>query len=301
MNTEDSTAMSAETAGDDTAELDLLRRQVDAIQISLAAKATPWYRNPSTVLSVAALLFSFGTTAVSYLRTESQDIQNARTELRTLLQRLAALPREGVETAKKYETDPATATSLGGFIGQENTILARQAAEIANRIPARYVSATEYYAVGVALQNAYNVDGAKAFFTKALSVSKDFSDEVAALRTRGNLLFLSGQPEAGRKDYQDALDIFRGPRELSYNDYVKKNTHVITQLSWAYSELGLNARDSAMQHVNAAESYLSGLPPSPGLEQMKAQIGQTRALIAGGMQQPQSIGAGLPPGIQSGR
>ncbi len=63
-------------------DLLLLKREVDALQIAIHRQEAPWYKNMSTVLSIVALLFSFGTTFVSYKRTESQDVQNARVELR---------------------------------------------------------------------------------------------------------------------------------------------------------------------------------------------------------------------------
>jgi tetratricopeptide (TPR) repeat protein len=278
-------------------DIELLRQQVDAIQVAMAEKSRPWHRNPSTLLSLLALLFSFGTTMVSYVRTEAQDVQSARIELRTMLQRLAALPRESVESMKRYKDDPATIAALSGFLNQENAILARQAAEIAKKIPERYISATEYYAVGVALQNAYNVEAAKEFFTKALNVSTDINDRVGALRTRGNLLFISGQPEAGRKDYIQALDVFTGPAESIHNDYIKKSMHVTTQLAWAYAEFSINSREAALQHVGIAESYLAGLTPGPGLDLMKAQIAQTKALIFGTLPPAFPVGGMLQSGL----
>jgi tetratricopeptide (TPR) repeat protein len=236
----------------------------------------------ATILSVVALLFSFGTTYVSYKRTQSQDVQNARVELRGLLQRLAALPRENFEITKKYERiDPSAVASISSFINQENAFLARQAAEITKKLPTEFVSATEYYAIGVALQNAYNVDGAKESFTKAIDISTDLSDKVGALRMRANLLFITGQPDAGRVDYQKALNIFSDFGKDSYNEYTKKSTHIWTELGWAYSEANIGSKDKALQHVLSAENYLSGLMASPGVEQLRNQITQAKSLIAG--------------------
>lgn len=86
-------------------DLNLLKREVDALQIEILGIKIPWYKNISTILSILALIFSFGTTFVSYSRTKSLDIQSQRVELRGLLQRLAALPRENVEITKKYSGD----------------------------------------------------------------------------------------------------------------------------------------------------------------------------------------------------
>ena len=65
------------------------------------------------------------------------------------LQRLEVGPKEKVETRKKYADDPGSINLVGGFINQENALLARQAAELAKRLPGNLVSGTEYYAIAV--------------------------------------------------------------------------------------------------------------------------------------------------------
>src|SRR5262245_6234256 len=95
-----------DTSANNGIDLVLLKREVDALQIVVQSKTTPWYRSTSTIISIMALLFSFGTTSVSYLRTQSQDVQSLRTELRGVLQRLTELPKENVQMAKAYESDP---------------------------------------------------------------------------------------------------------------------------------------------------------------------------------------------------
>ena len=269
-----------QNAGNQSVDLLLLQKEVETLKSAMQGERTPWYRNISTVLSVIAMLFSFGTTFVSYKRTESQDIQNARVELRGLLQRLSALPRENIEMTRKYEnTDPSVVASIGSFINQENTLLARQASEIDHKLPPQYVSATEYYAIGVALQNAYDVIGAKELFTTAIDVSTNLNDRVGALRSRANLLFITGQPDAGRVDYQRALNVFSDFSNASYNEYTKKSTHIWTELAWAYSEASIGSRDAAFQHVQNAEHHLSGLPDGPGVQQLKNQISQAKNIL----------------------
>jgi tetratricopeptide (TPR) repeat protein len=172
-------------------------------------------------------------------------------------------------------------------------LLARQAAEIAKKLPPQYVSATEYYSISVALQNAYNVEGAKELITKAIDVSTDLSDRVGALRMRANLLFITGQPDAGRVDYQRALNVFSDFNRDTYNEYTKKSTHVWTELGWAYSEANVGARDAALQHVANAEHHLSGLAPSPGADQLRNQINQTKAVLVAAHTQP--IPSNVPP------
>lgn len=260
--------------------VEVMKREIDALQITVAGQSKPWYYNISTLLSVVALIFSFGTTFVSYQRTKMQDIQNARAELRGLLQRLAALPKENVELGMKYATDPAAQNMVSSFINQENTLLVRNAAELARNLPAKSVSATEYYAIAVASQAAYDLAGAEQFLSYAMNTEPDFNIGIACLRTLAHLKFIQGRPDAGRVDYQKALDIFS--KYPQYDPFTRANTNVLTELSWAYSEAGSNGPGLASQHVENAERILASLPQSPGVEGLKSTVSQARMRISSG-------------------
>lgn len=270
-----------------TIDLVLLKREVDALQIVVHSQSTPWYRNISTLISVIALIFSFGTTYVSYVKAKNQDIQNLRVELRGLLQRLSALPKENVEMMKKYESDQASLISIGGFLNQENALLSRQAAEIARKIPSEYISATELSAIANALLYSYNIDGAKELFTKAIDVSEDMNDRITGLRNRANILFMTGQPEAGRVDYQRALNVF-SEINSKYNDFTQKATHIQTEEAWAYAAANIGAKDEALQHLRNAENYVSSLPPGKETDRIRQGVLQEKAMISGDQPLPKA-------------
>ncbi len=61
----------------------------DALQIASKPTEGSGLRSPTLIISLLALLFSFGTTAVSYYQIRQQDIHDARTELRGLIERLS--------------------------------------------------------------------------------------------------------------------------------------------------------------------------------------------------------------------
>lgn len=131
------------------------------------------------------------------------------------------------------------------------------------------------------MQNAYNVEGSKKLFTKAIDKSTDLNDKVTALRGRAILLFIIGQPDAGRVDFQKALSVFSDYGNI-YNEYTKKSTHIWTELNWAAAEAGIGSKDLALQHISNAESYLSGLIAGPGTSQLKNQIDQQKNIIISG-------------------
>jgi hypothetical protein len=190
-------------------KLTTMKREIDALQIAVTSqKKKPWYKDISTILSVVALIFSFSTTYVSYRRTEAQDIQSTRQELRGLLQRLAALPKENVENSLKYPHDPGQVGYLGSMIVQEDAILARQAAELARKLPAKTITAPEYYGIATALGYSYEIEPEREFLKLCEENAKDFATELAALRAFAVLEFNTGNPAQGRVKYQQAVAIF---------------------------------------------------------------------------------------------
>lgn len=255
--------------------VDLLKKEVDTLQAETGVRKTPWYKTPATIISLAALLFSFGTTAVSLVRTYKQDVQDRRAELRGMLQRLAALPKEGFEVTLQHSDNPVAVRTLGGYFNQENSILARQAAELAMSLPENKVSATELLAVGIALQNSYDMAGARDFSERAVNASRTFNDEISARRTLAGHLFLEGSPESGRREYQRALDIFGTYK--GYDADVQVTTHVETELMWASSEMRLGMRQDARQRLLRAEERLSNVRDSPMRDHLLSHVRSAHA------------------------
>src|SRR5215216_4743963 len=154
--------------------VDMLKKEVDALQIEVMKPAKPWYQNAGVLVSLMAVLFSFGTAAASYQQIRAQDRRAARTELRQLIQRMAAIPKENIELTKTYEKDATTSNTLSGFINQENVVIGRQAAEIIERIPDD-VSAYEYQAVARAVFASNDIERGTVLVERGLMVAKDYS------------------------------------------------------------------------------------------------------------------------------
>ena len=114
--------------------VDALRAELDALGGEVARKR-PWWREVTTLVAVAALVFSFGTTIVSYVRTSEQDVHDSAVELRTLVERLTQIPADILEANKTYADDPVTASTLASIYTQEEVLDAQQAAQIMDRIP----------------------------------------------------------------------------------------------------------------------------------------------------------------------
>src|SRR4051812_6272855 len=97
----------------------------------------------SFIVSIFAVLFSLGTTAVSWWHTKQQEVHDTRVELRGLLQRLSVLQRDFAEARVKYKDDQVDLSTIGGAIQQENIVVAKQAVDLSRRI-STHVTASEY-------------------------------------------------------------------------------------------------------------------------------------------------------------
>ncbi len=261
----------AEQVGRDLGErLDLLKKEVDALQIAVTGQNKVWYKDASTIVAVLALAFSFGTTFVSLRRADVQDVQSTRQELRGLLQRLTTLPKEALEARIRYREDPNALEASYSLVNEENALLTRQAAELAKKLPRDSVSATEYYAIATAMQNSYNLAGEKEFLKLSMDAAKDFSDEIATIRASANLDFIQAHPEAGRVAYQQALNIFA--KYPGYDQYTVASTNIVTEQLWAGSEASLGSRALVGQHIVNAENILGTLAPGPTTDLLRSQI-----------------------------
>lgn len=259
-------------------ELTSLRRRVDRIAEDVQATKLPWYKNVATLLSAAALVFSLGSTVVSGWHTQEQDTHNLRTELRGLLQRLAALPKEAIEDTDKYKDNPGALVALGRLKNEENVILARQADEILNRLPKDQVSATDYIAVATALANSSMFDAALVDLKRALVVASPvLNDELGALRNLAMLEMTLGKAGDARTHYQQAADIFGRDPYRGYDQVTKLMANADTEITWADTEMSGGNADLFQQHLNKAEQFANSLPKGGPRDFIMANIAQHRS------------------------
>src|SRR5262249_34367656 len=254
-----------------------LERRVQLLSEEVHTAHLPWYKNITTLISVAALVFSLGTTIVAGWHTKEQDTHNLRSELRGLLQRLAALPKENLELFQKYRNDPATLNSLSGFLNQENVLLARQADELLRRLPDDQVSATDYIGVSMALTTSRMFDAAIVDLNRALRIASPIlDDEIGALRNLASLEMGLGKTGDARAHYQLAADIFGKDPYRGYDQFTKVLTNTLTELAWAFSEGSAGNWDMFQQHVGKAEQLANSLPKGPQTDFLRDQVNQLK-------------------------
>ncbi len=64
--------------------LEILRKRVDSLELTSQEKHKTWYRQPSTVLAIVALLVSIGSTFYSQTASKQETIRSKKEELRKL-------------------------------------------------------------------------------------------------------------------------------------------------------------------------------------------------------------------------
>ncbi len=216
-----------------------------------------WFREFGSILAVTALVFSFGTTFVSYVRTANQDEHDQRLELNGLAQRLYAIQRESVAAAVTYANNPDAIAALGRALTQEQLLVARQAARLMNSLPKDQVGASELaFVAAVLISN--NIDGlGLSLLDRAVTASTDVNDRTGALRTLASRLFALGRLDDGRQKFGEALLVFDRNGGFPSDDalYVA-STQFDTQLFWAQAELTYGSCDRAKEHAAQARTYV---------------------------------------------
>jgi tetratricopeptide (TPR) repeat protein len=264
-------------------DLRSVRMEVDAIQISVLKSHTPWYKSLPTIISILALVFSFGTTYVSHKRTKLQDTLSSKSDLCNTLQRLSNIGSKLVEINIEYAENPQAIANIGGQLNVENALLANQAAEIVSKLSLDNVSAIELYTIAMTFQAVYQNEKAKEFYQfsfREADNANDMSTALAAKRGIANIHFIIGQPENGRVYFQEALSIFKNNKSYKgYNDFTQKSSHIATLLNWAGAEAANGFIEDANNKLDEAVNIVNSLPPSMFKGQLEGQINQTRLQI----------------------
>ena len=260
-------------------KLEILKAEVDSLQIQSAKKSRPWYSKPVNLLSVFALLFSFGTTTFTFWKGHLSDISENRKEVRELIQRITRLPIENFEHMQKYENN-AQGQALGGMISQEQLLLANQAAEKINQYPETFNS-TEYFAVAGALANTNSPTHVPIFLKKAMDISTTANDFIVASRSYGHLLFTQSKIDEGRSYYSKALTEVWA-KYPNADPFYRQGLNIQTSLNLANSEAMVRNETAAGRAIADAQSLVNEMHASPGKDYWNLQVSQYKNRIEQG-------------------
>jgi hypothetical protein len=252
-----------ELAGDVAAQakaLETIKQEVDALQIAEQQRSRPWFKDASVMVAALALLFSFGTTTVSYVNAVDQNEQAARSDLRDLILQLGRFPRENFENQQRYAGRAAEGGYISGLLNNENMIVSVQASELARQIP-DLVTASEHLAIGAALAQSAIFGAAQAHYRAAADKASNVNEITAALRNLGWFDYMQRREEAGRQKFQKAKDVLAEPRFAGELPAIVDLSNTKTEAIWASAELLVGACDAAAGHARQAQTHLGALPP----------------------------------------
>tara|TARA_B100001964_G_scaffold217328_1_gene257289 strand:- start:769 stop:1581 length:813 start_codon:yes stop_codon:yes gene_type:complete len=212
----------------------LLKKEVDALQVESMSSKKPWYREVVTLVAFAALLFSFGTTAVSYYRTALQDIRASRIELGKLIKEITSIPEKHTKMLINFK-EPLTIAELSAQLNNRNLVLAKQAASVIEKIENSTfgrgsVLDVEYTAVATALGNSMQFDKAKVYHEEAAKRSNNPALEAGTIRAQAGVALAKGNADQMRVLMQKAKEIFSDSRFQSAAKITKDVTNATTEL-----------------------------------------------------------------------
>lgn len=260
---------------DEQEKYDILKKEVDSLQIQLSKDKKPWYQNPSIFISMVALIFSFGTTGVSYYKSYEEGVRANRREARELIQRVTKLPIENFELMQRNEGS-AFGEALSGMINQENILLASQAVELIKRYPDSF-SSTEYFAVALALSQSNIKDNVPYLFENAFKRAKNYNDYNVSTRAYAIYHFTQGDYLEGRKLFEMALAVWNKYPEK--NPFVVNSVDLVTLMYWSNAELSINNYSEATDLIKRANDSLTKLPPDPITASLARQIADVERRI----------------------
>lgn len=243
------------TSVDVPVQLSRMKDEIDSLQMVIAEKSKPWYKQTATLIAIAALFLSFITTVYSEMRAHQQDVNSDRQELSALIQRLTAIPRDETEFRLKYRNNQTAAVSLSGQLQEEQVVLAKRAAEIVDRLPSEKVSSAEYLAIAGALESSGVYDRSLEMIQRGIPASKDANELIGLLRTNAALLYDMGDYRGGDAKFQEALDAFKKfPVKVTwYVESAQANTEII----WAESAISHRLCQEGRVHSQRAADHLS--------------------------------------------
>ena len=221
--------------------------EIDALQIESQKAQHPWYRDMSVLVSIAAVLFSLFTTALSLYNSRQQEIHNNKTELRGLIQRINELNREYADLL--IQPDARNQIYHSSAISAEIVLLADQAYELIENIPGR-VSPREYSAVAEAFSLNSYPELAEDMYKKAIDAAETRMQKVDSLRNYASFLILNQRPQEVREMYAAAITA-NNEFDTAYPVAILR-TDLWTHLSWAGYEFTQHECASGVEQLNKA-------------------------------------------------
>lgn len=257
--------------------INILDDEIKRVNAKLEAKK-PWYREVSSIVAVLALLFSFGTTMVSFSKAKDQEYIAARIELRSVMERLADIPRRHIEIFEKYNKDSTDlVTQLAVQLNTENLSLSNQAYAIIERIEGMKVGKgkildIEYIAIANALSYSLQQEKARKLLEEGYRRSRDASTAAASLRSLATIALFFDDKDKARNYMKKARNIYDENKYKNDPDLNKKWINATTEIQWANMEFMLSNFAGSKKHLEECGKIINLISQPNVRSQIERQV-----------------------------
>ena len=213
----------------------------------------PRSRNASPLVPLLSVLVAFGAAYMSDRRAREERVQNARAELRDVFQRFFSSPPP-MPKLDASEKDPTAALEkvTAQFAARQGEMyaLGQRALRIIDDVPGSARS-SDYTQTGSMLLQTLDYGNAERMIDLGLRTAKEPSDRIPPLAGRAALQFSLGNPEAGRRDFREALQATETLPKQSPG--MVKVRQVQIHYAWAGAEFLVGECDHAEEEFNTGE------------------------------------------------
>lgn len=224
-----------------------LHEQVDILQIESKEHKRSWFKNPSILVSLLAVLVTV--TLTSYNMYE-QGIKDKQSNIRSAISNLVEAQKENIKL--NQNTNANERDQLDILINSQRQVLIEDAKVMIDDLGVD-ASTNSLLFLGWELQKDSDFEIAFSYFKRALeSASYDISDQVIALKSLANYKMMPNTGfedyEQGQKYWQQAIDVQKGQKD-EYSLFIKGTTY----LNWGYAEYRLGNKDKAVKKLTQSE------------------------------------------------
>lgn len=232
--------------------LSLLEARIAALTERTAA----WYKDPGTLISLMAVIFSLVTFAYTTLTAASEKKDQRRSELHSDIAQLNSLTTQSSELYLKYKNNPDYYTSVIPSVRAQMALMGTAAYGLLISLGDE-ASALDSAVVANALSTTGDYATATNALLKALPLAKNPGEYEVIARMLGNYYFSRNDVDEGNKYYRMADNVFLvfSNSEMSSMemDFVKAEN----QAYWAAAAALQKHCDLSQQHVAEVTKFLA--------------------------------------------
>ena len=183
----------------------LAKREIDALQVEARKKSLPWYRTPTKITSVLALVVSVVTAIAGGVRSCQQDRHIARQEIVGVVESLNQLHMKYTENIRDSSFQPEMNPQLDA-IRKNITNTAERAYTLIDGSDETQAPATDLNVIAHALLMANSCNKALRVTSMAERCAKDQREKWRAMTFRASSQFCQGKFKLGRASFREALE-----------------------------------------------------------------------------------------------